>query len=190
MPDDPGHAHSKFSFINPEFVPAGQVNGQQYEGGKPDTVTSVVPPSQQLETMTVPNGLQITIHAWPALMTHGLREVWAYLWENWYWSSHWELWVSSAHLMIPVLKTTMMLESHWQQIKHDFLHDFHLSHCDWLAWILIVKLVSSYYCKLDQLLTDTGRYRELPCWHKDFKRLWQRLKKAPIMLNGSLSIYY
>jgi hypothetical protein len=42
---------------------------------------------------------------------HGLREVWAYLWENWYRSSRWELWARSVHAEIPVLKTTMILES-------------------------------------------------------------------------------
>lgn len=40
-----------------------------------------------------------------------LREVWAYLWENWYRSGRWELWARSAYPDIPRLKTTMMLES-------------------------------------------------------------------------------
>ncbi|KAJ7909713.1 hypothetical protein B0H13DRAFT_2330062 [Mycena leptocephala] len=76
----------------------------------------------------------------------------------------------------------MMLESHWRRIKHDFLHHFHLPRCDLLAWILIVKLAPSYYRKLDRLLTDTGQYRELPCWRKDFKHVWRWLEKAPITL--------
>jgi hypothetical protein len=42
---------------------------------------------------------------------NGLREVWAYLWENWYRRSRWELWARSVHPEIPVLKTTMILES-------------------------------------------------------------------------------
>lgn len=40
-----------------------------------------------------------------------LPEVWAYLWENWYRRGRWELWARSAHSMIPILKTTMILES-------------------------------------------------------------------------------
>jgi hypothetical protein len=40
-----------------------------------------------------------------------LREVWGYLWENWYRQGRWELWARSAHETIPVLKTTMILES-------------------------------------------------------------------------------
>ncbi|KAJ7833625.1 hypothetical protein B0H14DRAFT_2364226, partial [Mycena olivaceomarginata] len=42
---------------------------------------------------------------------HGLREVWAYLWENWYRPSRWKLWARSVHEQIPVLKTTMILEN-------------------------------------------------------------------------------
>ncbi|KAJ7222179.1 hypothetical protein GGX14DRAFT_352938 [Mycena pura] len=113
---------------------------------------------------------------------HDLREVWAYLWENWYRSSRWELWARSMHPEIPVLKTTMILESHWRRIKHDFLHHFHMPRCDLLAWILIVKLAPNYYRKLERLLTDTGRYRELPTWRKDFKRAWRRAEKTPITL--------
>ncbi|KAJ7934879.1 hypothetical protein B0H13DRAFT_2481333, partial [Mycena leptocephala] len=113
---------------------------------------------------------------------HGLREVWAYLWENWYRSSRWELWARSVHAEIPVLKTTMILESHWRRIKHDFLHHFHMPRCDLLAWILIVKLAPSFHRKLDRLLTDTGRYRELPSWREHFKRTWRELEKRPITL--------
>lgn len=42
---------------------------------------------------------------------NGLPELWAYLWENWYRSGRWELWARSVHELIPVLKTTMILES-------------------------------------------------------------------------------
>jgi hypothetical protein len=42
---------------------------------------------------------------------HNLPEVWVYLWENWYRKGRWELWARCAHKVIPVLKTTMILES-------------------------------------------------------------------------------
>ncbi|KAJ7850525.1 hypothetical protein B0H14DRAFT_3664816 [Mycena olivaceomarginata] len=113
---------------------------------------------------------------------HGLREVWAYLWENWYRPSRWKLWARSVHEQIPVLKTTMILENHWRRIKHDFLHHFHLPRCDFLAWILVVKLAPSYYRKLNSILTVSGRYRELPAWRQDFKRMWKKLGKKPITL--------
>jgi hypothetical protein len=40
-----------------------------------------------------------------------LREVWAYLWENWYRAGRWEIWARSAHDEIPTVKTTMVMES-------------------------------------------------------------------------------
>lgn len=40
-----------------------------------------------------------------------LPEVWAYLYGNWYRDGRWSLWARSAHSEIPVLKTTMMVES-------------------------------------------------------------------------------
>jgi len=44
---------------------------------------------------------------------YDLCEVWAYLWENWYRKGRWELWACSKHDEIPVLKTTMILESQY-----------------------------------------------------------------------------
>ncbi|KAJ7625689.1 hypothetical protein FB45DRAFT_979820 [Roridomyces roridus] len=111
-----------------------------------------------------------------------LPEVWAYLWENWYRATRWELWARSVHEEIPVLKTTMMLESHWRRIKHDFLHHFHMPRCDLVTWVLVAKMAPTYYRKLERLLVETGRYRELPCWRKDFKREWRKLEKRPITL--------
>ncbi|KAJ7194330.1 hypothetical protein GGX14DRAFT_339727, partial [Mycena pura] len=89
---------------------------------------------------------------------HDLCEVWAYLWENWYRTGRWELWVRSVHPTIPRLRTTMICESHWRRIKHDFLHHFHSPRVDLLVWILVTKLAPTYYRKLDNLFIDTGRY--------------------------------
>ncbi|KAJ6587834.1 hypothetical protein B0H10DRAFT_2233881 [Mycena sp. CBHHK59/15] len=60
-PYDPGRAHVEFSFIDLSFVPQGQADGGEYEGGVPDSITPVVPPSQLTQTFTAPNGLRITI---------------------------------------------------------------------------------------------------------------------------------
>ena len=44
-------------------------------------------------------------------MANDLHEVWVYLWENWYRRGRWELWVRADYEEIPVLKTTMIMES-------------------------------------------------------------------------------
>jgi len=51
---------------------------------------------------------------------------------------------------------------------------------DLLAWILIVKLAPTYYRKLDVMLHNIGRYRELPSWRKQFKREWKKVAKTLI----------
>jgi len=73
-------------------------------------------------------------------------------------------------------QTLTGLENHddwlysWRRIKHDFLHHFHMPRCDLLVWILVTKLAPTYYRKLDQLLTETARYRELSSWRKGFNK--------------------
>lgn len=54
--------------------------------------------------------------------------------------------------------------------------------CDLLVWILVTKLAPSYYTKLDRLLIQTGRYRELCSWRKEFKRDWRKLAKREITM--------
>lgn len=54
--------------------------------------------------------------------------------------------------------------------------------CDLLVWILVTKLAPSYYRKLDRLLKETARYRELSSWRKDFKKVWRKLEKKPITI--------
>jgi len=54
--------------------------------------------------------------------------------------------------------------------------------CDLLVWILVKKLAPSYYRKLDILLTEGARYRELSSWRKGFKKAWRKLEKTPITI--------
>jgi hypothetical protein len=44
---------------------------------------------------------------------HDLRELWAYLWGNWYRTTRWELWARSSSAEIPRLKTNMICESQY-----------------------------------------------------------------------------
>ena len=67
-------------------------------------------------------------------------------------------------------------------MKEDYLHHFSLPRLDLLAWVLITKLTPTYYRKLDVMLNDIGRFRELPAWRKDFKREWKKAMKKPITI--------
>ncbi|KAF9021704.1 hypothetical protein BDZ89DRAFT_1163620 [Hymenopellis radicata] len=129
------------------------------------------------------------IYEWAVRMMYAycverdLREVWAYLWENWYRPGRWELWArSTCPEMIAILKTTMILESHWRRIKEDFLHHFAMPRVDLLIWILVTKLAPNYYRRLDVLINPIGRYRELASWRKAFKKEWRRCETTPLTL--------
>ncbi|KAF5374553.1 hypothetical protein D9757_012415 [Collybiopsis confluens] len=115
-------------------------------------------------------------------VNHDLRELWAYLWENWYRPQRWKLWTRSPSPEIPHLRTTMINEAHWRHIKHDFLHYFHKPRVNLLIWILTTKLTPTYQRKLHYLTEDTGRYRGLASWQKAFKREWKKLKSTLIIL--------
>ncbi|KIJ26521.1 hypothetical protein M422DRAFT_272397 [Sphaerobolus stellatus SS14] len=114
-------------------------------------------------------------------VTHGLHECWGYLWENWYSPSSWKLWARAECEEIPILKTTMIYESHWRKIKHDYLSHFHKPRLDILVWILMKKYLPYYSEKLKLLQTYTGRiYRNLPAWRKAFKKEWRRCETATV----------
>lgn len=42
---------------------------------------------------------------------HDLREVWAYLWVNWYRPERWPFWARSVCAVVPLLKHTMVCET-------------------------------------------------------------------------------
>jgi len=67
-------------------------------------------------------------------------------------------------------------------VKEDYLHHFSLPRLDLLAWVLVTKLVPTYYRKLEVMLNDTGRFRELPKWRKDFKANWMTAMRTPITM--------
>lgn len=64
-------------------------------------------------------------------------KIWAYLYVNWYKLGQWKLWARSANPdEIPVLKTTMIVDSHWRRVKHNFLNKFNRSRIDLLILAL------------------------------------------------------
>ncbi|TFK96466.1 hypothetical protein BDV98DRAFT_515691 [Pterulicium gracile] len=127
------------------------------------------------------------IHKWSAremyqfCVRNNIPEVWAYLWENWYCQERWKLWARSpCPDKVPVLTTTMIAESHFQKIKHDFLHYFNHPRLDLLVHIISQRMLQQYYVDLHTFLEETGRYSKGNLsWRPDFKRKWRTLEKVP-----------
>ena len=101
--------------------------------------------------------------------------LWAYLWVNWYQPSQWVLWARSANeTEIPVLKTTMIVESHWRKLKHDYLHRFNRPRVDLVVWVLLTRVIPNSLVRMRTLLTKDHR-QAIASWRKSFKREWKKL---------------
>jgi hypothetical protein len=111
--------------------------------------------------------------------TRNFFRLWAYLWVNWYHPNQWKLWARSVNEKeIPVLKTTMIVESHWRKIKHDYLHRFNRPRIDLVIWVLLSRLIPSATRRMRALLEYDHR-QAMASWRKDFKSEWK-------MMNGRL----
>jgi hypothetical protein len=106
-----------------------------------------------------------------------LRWPWAYLWSEWYSPLKWVNWARCSKPEITVLKTTMIIESHWRVIKHDYLHKFNRPRIDLLIWILVERLIPRYITRYQQLTTKNQRTRIIASWRPDFKRAWKECIK-------------
>jgi hypothetical protein len=103
--------------------------------------------------------------------------LWAYLWVNWYQPDQWRLWARSVNEKeIPILKTTMIVESHWRKIKHDYLHRFNRPRIDLVIWVLLSRLIPSALARMQALLQHNHRHATAS-WRKDFKNEWKRLNE-------------
>ncbi|KAE8238675.1 hypothetical protein A4X13_0g8421 [Tilletia indica] len=103
----------------------------------------------------------------------GWARLWAYLWTNWYNPDDWKLWARSSHPTIPVLKTTMICESHWRLIKHDYLHRFSRPRIDHVIHILRTRVLPQIVMRITSLLTGNLRMA-MPSWRKEFVKLWRK----------------
>jgi hypothetical protein len=50
----------------------------------------------------------------------------------------------------------LLTSNSWRRIKHNFLNHFYVQRCDLLAWILIIKLVPTFYRNLTGYLPTLG----------------------------------
>lgn len=112
----------------------------------------------------------------------GLCEVWAYLWTSWYQHSRWKLWARSTSPYISRLRTTMTVENHWKQLKHEFLHHLVRPRLDQLVWILIMDVTPAYIARAEVLedIHRLGRTKPLSTYQREFKRSWNKLRDQPV----------
>lgn len=112
--------------------------------------------------------------------SRGYYRLWAYLYVNWYATEQWKLWARSANAdEIPILKTTMIVESHWRRIKHDYLHRFNRPRIDLVVWVLARNVIPQSIERMKAILSKNHRLGAA-AWRKDFKRQWKTLKACKV----------
>lgn len=102
-------------------------------------------------------------------------KLWAYMYMNWYKPEQWRLWARSiCPQEIPVLRTTMIVESHWRRIKRDFLHRFTRPRIDLVVWVLISRMIPQGLEKMEAIRNGNHR-KAVASWRKEFKQQWKKL---------------
>ena len=109
----------------------------------------------------------------------GYFRLFAYLWINWYRPDQWQTWARAASPEIPVLKTTMVVESHWKTVKHDYLARFNRPRIDLAVGVLLTQVIRDNVDRLDNLLTPELRQGGAS-WRKKFNSTWKRLENAEV----------
>lgn len=110
----------------------------------------------------------------------GYYRLWAYLFTSWYSEGQWKLWARSAEPnSIPTVKTTMIVESHWRILKHNYLHRFNRPRVDLVVWILITLVIPDAIHKISAILSGNSRVFKVR-WRADFKKHWRANAKKEV----------
>lgn len=113
---------------------------------------------------------------------NGLTEVWGYVWTQWYSPTRWTLWARSTSKYLSRLRTTMTVENHWGQMKHDYLHFLHRPRLDQVIYLISTALIPDFMTHAHRLedAYRLGRARKLTAFQKRFKKAWKTERKAAV----------
>lgn len=113
---------------------------------------------------------QATREAYEWRRMHNLPRLWAYLFVNWYKADQWKLWATSGNSSeVPVLRPTMILESHCAKLKYQYLPNFNRPSIDLVVWTLTSRVIPDATHRLQALATGNRRIATAS-WRKHFKK--------------------
>lgn len=107
-----------------------------------------------------------------------LREVWAYLWTNWYSPDKWKIWARSTHPQaISRRRTTMVVEAMWRNFKRLVLYLHNRPRVDFATFALVTQALPAYRFKLLKVMDDPrkGRAGSLTGEQIPIKKAWLAL---------------
>ncbi|KAK1225757.1 hypothetical protein PQX77_011288 [Marasmius sp. AFHP31] len=112
--------------------------------------------------------------------TNSLAQTWAYLWNRWYSRKQWVLWARAACKLIPRIKTTMIVESTWKQLKRNDLPQFNRPRLDLVTHVIFRYLHPRVLRKILNLkgLRRKGRSIPLSPWAESLRSAWKKYEKT------------
>lgn len=115
---------------------------------------------------------------------NGLAEVWGYMWAQWYSPNRWKLWARSSSPLLSRLRTTMTVENHWRQLKHQYLWFTRRPCLDHAIYVICTNMVPAFMVTAATLEDShrIGRTKSLTPFCVAFKRNWR--KKASAEVSG------
>ncbi|KAI5293691.1 hypothetical protein KEM52_005313 [Ascosphaera acerosa] len=107
---------------------------------------------------------------------------------SWVSSEQWIRWARAGVLeMIPVLRSTMIVKSHWRSIKHNYLERYNRPRIDLVVYILATGVVKHAAARLRAI--QSGNYwAGLASWRNPFRRTWLALS-IHVVSPASLAYY-
>lgn len=73
----------------------------------------------------------------------------------------------------------MIVESHWQKIKHDYLHHFNRPRIDLVIWVLTSQVIPQGLDRMEAIRKGDHR-KATASWRKAFKKQWKQLQNQEI----------
>ena len=113
---------------------------------------------------------------------NNLREVWAYLWMNWYAPGKWELWARSSYEhAIPRKRMTMVVEALWRNYKRMVLNHHNQPCIDLATYALVTQGIPPYWVRFNNIVNNPrdGRAKPLQGEQIPIKRAWLALYNRP-----------
>ena len=114
---------------------------------------------------------------------NNLREVWAYLWTNWYTHDKWVLWARSSYEhALPRKRMTMLVEALWRNYKRMVLPNHNRPRVDLATFALVTQGLPPYRLRLKRIVNNPrdGRAESLRGEQVPIKKAWLALLKRPI----------
>ena len=172
-------ANDQFTFIDPNWIPTGRQNPLCSEADA-KAVKDLIKKHSSLHPL-IPVDINVfltsdeiyyksTNEIYQYCRQRNLVHLWAYLWMNWYSKKNWKLFARSSYPhSMPIARMTMIIESHWRTLKHNYKYQYNRPRLDHLNHIITGRLVPDMLNKW-QLYKNNRSY---PSWWKAFKNDWK-----------------